>query len=638
MIQKMVHGCLANTLHGWVEFVKATKHERLVLARFAAKLKFRAAAMCLATWSEYRDTRRFLRRFVTRAVGGRARNSLVAALKLWAEFSVGMRQLELEHGAQSLQELVESLSEKVQQLEAKLSLTESQLNVTQTKKSELAQRSMTRFIQQWQNKALVTTLLAWKAFARSGKDDKVKMQRFLKRMLQVFVVRCFDAWKLTHDENKRNKLVIYRVGQRMQNGLLLRVLNSWRCMIVAGKRERHIVDRISRRMMNRSVNSAVASWVEFVVLRKRLKYLALKIFNRLGNNKLLSGWMSWVALSEHYREIDRQNVELRYASESERSAELARRAEVEAKQRAGLKMIQKMVHGCLANTLHGWVTFVKIAKHERFVVHRFAKKMKNRSLMMCVATWDDFCSQRKFLRRFIKKTTSGKCTKELLGAFSTWRASTKEDVRLTGILKKFSKRLLQQSLFRCMHNWNLYVEQRIRTRKLIKFCLGGKRVMAMKSAFRLWFKGVIDCMKNYIDNCHDVELRVENDELKRRISSLEESSVVIHKLTNLLLEGAGGELGEEDVNNLLQRGGIGSSDGLFSPTVVVKFTPSHHIVSTPLRNEFKNNDSNDAMSYTQTPPSILQLRTPFKSPASAWPEDFYKIKPNQKNNEPIKFL
>ena len=155
--------------------------------------------------------------------------------------------------------------------------------------------------------------------------------------------------------------------------------------------------------------------------------------------------------------------------------------------------------------------------------------------------------------------------------------------------------------------------------------------MAMKSAFRLWFKGVIDCMKNYIDNCHDVELRVENDELKRRISSLEESSVVIHKLTNLLLEGAGGELGEEDVNNLLQRGGIGSSDGLFSPTVVVKFTPSHHIVSTPLRNEFKNNDSNDAMSYTQTPPSILQLRTPFKSPASAWPEDFYKIKTKSKN-------
>ena len=645
MIQKMMHGCLANTLQGWVEFVKMAKHERLVLARFAAKMKYRAAAMCIATWSDYCTQRNFLRRFMKRAIGGRARNSTVHAFKLWTEFSVNMRQLEMEHGVTSLQELVESLNEKVNELTAKLALTESQLSESAKRKNELAQRSMSRFIQQWQNNCLVTTLMAWKTYTQGCREDKVKMARFIKRMTQGWIVRCFDAWRDDHNESKKNKLIIYRVGQRMRNGLLVRIVNCWRQMVADVKRERYIIDRISRRMLNRTVNGAMASWVEYVCLRKRLKYLALKIFNRLSNGKVFGAFLKWAEFNEELIAEERAEYELRYASEADRKIEMEKRAIAEAKQKAGLKMIQKMMHSCLANTIHSWIAYVRIAKNERAVVARFVKRMKYRLASMCIATWSDFCGQRKFLRRFVKKLLAGKESKSMLGALTTWRANVKDGIRQEIVLEKFARRMRYGTIAKCHSRWLEYVDQRVRMRRLVRTCLGGKRSMMMNAAFKRWYKNginsIVGDMKDYIENCHDVELRAENTELKKRITELEESSTAIHKLTSMLISES------EEINKSFlvdeNSGDVSNSLTLTSEesvkaSPIVQFSRDHHIVdsgvTTPAFNSFGTPINKR---YNKTPPSILHLRSPFKSPKLKWPEALgVKIEDRKEERERIR--
>ena len=297
-IQKMVHGCLATTLQGWKDFVKAEKHDRLVLARFAKRMQLASVVKTLAKWKDYRTERKWLRSLMHRMIGGKIKQQQRAAIQAWVRYAYHLKELAAEHGTSDLHQLVENLHHKVGELESQNILLMNQLGETQMKKNELAQRSMSRFIQQWQNKCLVTTLMAWKQFSVNSKEDKVKMARFIKRMTQGWIVRCFDAWRDDHNESKKNKLIIYRVGQRMRNGLLVRIVNCWRQMVADVKRERYIIDRISRRMLNRTVNGAMASWVEYVCLRKRLKYLALKIFNRLSNSKVFGAFLKWAEFNE----------------------------------------------------------------------------------------------------------------------------------------------------------------------------------------------------------------------------------------------------------------------------------------------------------------------------------------------------
>ncbi|GMH58180.1 hypothetical protein TL16_g02552 [Triparma laevis f. inornata] len=250
------------------------------------------------------------------------------------------------------------------------------------------------------------------------------------------------------------------------------------------------------------------------------------------------------------------------------------------------KAIQRLVNSTLANTLNAWIAFVKQTKHERMVVMRFVSKMKHRHVAMCMATWAEFCDKRNFLRRILRRLFGGRSAKLMHGAFDIWREGIKEQDKNAAIIRKFAlrmknqhltsiflrwfafaheqrenriivtrfvKRMQNQSAFRCFRHWIHFSNQRIRIRRLMKKCLGGKRTILLNAALQKWARTVaqegvsqrenelfaqIEEMQKKIEDYEDEEIRAENEELKERVKSLEESSVVINKLTSLLMSPA----------------------------------------------------------------------------------------------------
>ena len=308
-------------------------------------------------------------------------------------------------------------------------------------------------------------------------------------------------------------------------------------------------------------------------MRRRFKVLAFKVFNRLGNKQLFEGFNVWAGALHEAKAKEHREMELRYASEAERQIEAAKQAEAERKRLHGLRAIQKLVHCCLATTLSAWINYTKQCKHERMVVLRFARKLKFRQASMCFSTWQDFCSQRDMLRRIIRRLFGGRLSKLMLGAFKTWYDGMREQDKTLHIIRKFALRMKNQKLakifvcwsayayeekanrlivkrfasrmanaaiFRCLRRWMHFKDQRIKVRRLMQKCVGGKRTIALSAALKTWHRAAVAFemreMQLIIES--DKDIKTENEELKARVQALEESNEVVHKQTNLLMSPA----------------------------------------------------------------------------------------------------
>jgi hypothetical protein len=186
MIQRMVNGCLASTLIAWKQFTVQSIKERVLLERFSKRLLLRAVNGCLVTWVEMVRERKWLRNLMTRMLGGKSGRQMRAALRVWEKFTQHQRELEIEHGFTDQHDLIEHLHQKCGEMEAQIELLMGQIGDGQKAKMEAAQRNMEKFVRQWKQKALVSTLFAWKIYTKDCAADKLKMMRFLRK-LQLYV-------------------------------------------------------------------------------------------------------------------------------------------------------------------------------------------------------------------------------------------------------------------------------------------------------------------------------------------------------------------------------------------------------------------------------------------------------------------
>jgi hypothetical protein len=114
-------------------------------------------------------------------------------------------------------------------------------------------------------------------------------------------------------------------------------------------------------------------------------------------------------------EFEREKEEFAYQMASMKEAEAERKKEL------GMKMIQKMMHGCLATTLQGWKEFVKNEKHYRVVMARFAKKLHMRCANSAYMQWMHYVKERKWLRGLLNRCLGGKEVLLKSAAFKTWQ-------------------------------------------------------------------------------------------------------------------------------------------------------------------------------------------------------------------------
>ncbi|GMH93971.1 hypothetical protein TrVE_jg11674, partial [Triparma verrucosa] len=420
MIQRMVNGCLANALQNWKAGAAQSKKERLMLERFVKRLKNKAVLSCLMSWQAFVGQRKWLRGLMIRMVGGAAKRNMFAAMRAWERYSSHMRELALEHGTADTAELLESLHEEVLQLKAQNELLLSQLGEEKLAKNAAAMRNMEKFIAQWQQKALISTLFAWKTYTADCRNDRMKMQRFLAKVLMGTISRCFDAWASEYLENKRHANLIKKVSSRMKMATIVRVFNAWKSCNDEEKRYRVLVQRFAAKLKNRAAFGAFASWQEFIFLRKRLKFLALKTFNRLANAQIYGAWEVWAGALEEARAKEREQEELQFLVGKEREEAEARLAEAERKKQKGLEMIQRMVNGCLATTLIEWKQFTQERKEERVKLQRFAKRLLMRCVVSSLASWRAYAKQRKWLRQLMIRMVGGAAKRQMFAAMRVW--------------------------------------------------------------------------------------------------------------------------------------------------------------------------------------------------------------------------
>ena len=129
---------------------------------------------------------------------------------------------------------------------------------------------------------------------------------------------------------------------------------------------------------------------------------------------------------EEEMEEERREREEEFEREKEEFAlQMAsmKEAEAERKKELGMKMIQKMMHGCLATTLQGWKEFVKNEKHYRVVMARFAKKLHMRCANSAYMQWCHYVKERKWLRGLLNRLLGGKEVMMMSAAFKSWQGA-----------------------------------------------------------------------------------------------------------------------------------------------------------------------------------------------------------------------
>ena len=538
------------------------KHERLVLARFVTKMSLRGLNAALGSWVDFCKERKWLRGLLNRCLGGREVNLKSAAFRTWSHFAAAATEEELINELDELRALVESLKSENQAVSAKYNLMVNNMGDLQKKQQEQAMRSAQKMIQMMKGKAITSTMLAWKQFTKESIEEKIKMQRFVAKWKNQGVAKCFLAWNSYVTEEKKNKMIVKRFAARMNNGCLLRIVHDWKAMVAENKQNRVIIERFRKRFMNMEVAKSMGTWKEYRLLRKRARHLAQRILNRANNGQILSAWLPWVEFVERQRELEEREEHLRFLDEQEKKeaerkfkeedekrqiyaevdAERAQRekemeeererlynemeamklAEANRKQQVGLKMIQKMMHGCLANTLQGWKDFVRQEKYYKTVMKRFAKRMQSRSALAALTTWIEYYKTRKWLRGLLNRCLGGKDVLLLSAGFRAWHVnihraalhekhidevenlkaeleSARNDHKLAvqsmmdekqemsqKLLKKFIYTMQNSCLGKCYSAWANYIVHRRHERKLICKVFGKVSNRETSAAFTTW--------------------------------------------------------------------------------------------------------------------------------------------------------
>jgi len=420
MIQRMMNGTLASALVAWKSGAAIMKRERITLERFAKKMKNRMAFASLLAWRDFVGQRKWIRGLMVRMLGGKEKKALFAALRRWDKFVLHMKELEIEHGVIDQSDLLEQLHHEVQQLKAQNAILANQLGEEQGRKNDAAMRSMERFIRSWQQKAVLTTMFAWKSYTAKCVSDKRKMAKFLSKITMGAVARVFVAWAAYFFEERRNRNKIKKLRARIQHGFAVRCLEEWKGVVYEQIRYRVLVERFALRLKNRAAVRAFMSWQEFVFMRKRLRQLAFKMFNRLFNSQVYGAWVVWSQAMEAQRKIAGEEEEMKFLVGKEREEAERKMREKERKKQKGLEMIQRMVNGALASTLITWKGWVKQQKEDRVKMERFGRRLMMRAAVSSLTSWKDFVRQRKWLRSFMVRLLGGKEKKALFSALRRW--------------------------------------------------------------------------------------------------------------------------------------------------------------------------------------------------------------------------
>ena len=219
-------------------------------------------------------------------------------------------------------------------------------------KLKVAKRSMTKFVNMWQHKALHTTFISWSSFAKKSITDKIVLSRFVKKMMNRSLHVTFLSWNQYTMSERRNKFIFKKFASRMKNQQITKSLESWKSFTLKRKlakqsertneqkvsgvlarmlkatmvrtffawkddtaetiKNRHIVAKFVNRMRMGGVMKSIAKWRELVAMRVRMRKFINKMIGGKYTKSLFAAMNTWKLWNSNFssNNLERAVVEL----------------------------------------------------------------------------------------------------------------------------------------------------------------------------------------------------------------------------------------------------------------------------------------------------------------------------------------
>ena len=424
-VARMNNATVIKVIQSWGAYSKDRKRHKLVLRRFAKKMRNSRALSAFVSWLDFLEARKRLKYLANKIMNRLENGKIYGAWLAWFEHYDYHRRKEIE-------EEEEMRIRERKEADARF-LTEQQ-RIEEEAKNERALRMVQKIV----NRAIATTLSAWKDFTAEQKRNKVLVARFLKKMLNRVAAKCIESW--------------------MEYINARRFLRSFMKRMIGGKR------------LN-TLRFKMKQWRMFTVEMRELELAH-------GTNSLHELIDS---LSKKVHELEAQNALL------VNNLGDAKLAKMESAKRNMKKKIRAWTMGCLQKTFEGWTLFLKQTKEERIKIRRFLSRINNAALSRCFLGWSSVIAQKKRNTFLIKKVSARIHNRCLVMVLTAWKTMIESKKRERVMLARFGKRLRNAAALRSFTSWMEWIEARQRLRYLTQKIINRITNTEAFAAFNVWY-------------------------------------------------------------------------------------------------------------------------------------------------------
>jgi len=292
--------------------------------------------------------------------------------------------------------LVSTREEFSREQDSKVLAMAAQLELFKDNSKDKALKNMKKYVMQWTHKLLIVTINGWKTYVRKSKSERLREEGMIRRWMSGTKGRCWQRWKEYVQDEKRNRYILAKYSQRVREGTKLK---------------------------------AYSKWVDFWVERREARRVMGRMIGGRRKEGLRKGWGAWSEVIKYERIKDRVEKRVEEGTEEnvkeiKNSLEAQMQKARERKKKLGLKMIQTMVMGCVAESFRCWRNEVKERKARRERMKRFGNRWRLQTANRVVNTWKEKTKTRKFLRTIIARMLRMREGKGVKKFFGIWIYAT----------------------------------------------------------------------------------------------------------------------------------------------------------------------------------------------------------------------
>lgn len=298
-------------------------------------------------------------------------------------------------------------------------------------------------------------------------SDLTIPRRSILAMQQASLSSVFTAWAWHTQSQKQNVMKGKKFLAKLMRGLEARCFERWTKITAKRRADRKLIKRVLNHLIMKEVQIALTTWKGWVEEVRRNQFIMRKVGMKMAQGTYSRCFSSLVAFTKNARE--KRNAEAR-------------------QQRLLKKAYMKMMRLSYARSFASWVAFAQRQVRERNLLAKFASRMKNKTLFVCLRNWQLNAKAQRDLKVFCYKALCRIASGNLSAAWNGWtilvmaKRAEEQHGQLQGggngkgedeneRRERLVRVALGKILFRClasaMEAWVHFVDKRRRARFLM---------------------------------------------------------------------------------------------------------------------------------------------------------------------------